>query len=129
MAEAIFQQLLGSAEFGSQSRCADLVKLGMTVTVRGDLDAGGRQLRELRPRQHPAGGRPGRITSRVTQPSRRDEDRRRETMLDQHRQRFFEQVGEAIVEGEHDRARGKRLPRSATLAQFAERQTRKPLAP
>src|ERR1700722_17341816 len=63
------------------------------------------------------------------QPSRRGDHCRRESVLDQHRQRFFDQVGVAVIECEHDRARRKRLCHSATLAEFAERQPGKPLAP
>jgi len=121
--------LLAAAELGSQSCGGNLVELGMTVTVRGDLNASGRQLRELFPREHTAGCRPGCVLSRIEQPSRRDEHCRRESVLEQYRQRFFDEVGVAVIECEHDRARRKRLSGPAALAKFAERQSGEPLPP
>jgi hypothetical protein len=129
MAEPILQQAPGAGQLNPQLWFGNLVELRVAVTVRADLDAGRCKLCELTPPKHAVGRRPGGIPCHAAQPPRRDEDSRRESLLDHYRQRRFDEVGVAIIKREHDRARWKRLPGSAALAQFAECQSAEPLMP
>jgi hypothetical protein len=99
--QGVLEQGPADRQLAAQPVLAELVELRMPVAVRADLDPRPGGLDDLTPGQHLARSVASRVLARVGYPAGGDEDRRREAVLTQQRQRVLVEVSEPVIEGEH----------------------------
>ena len=106
MPESVLQQVAAARDRVAELPRAQGVDRLVPVGVRADLDAAAVEVDDLRPGEHRAAERRREPVALAADVGGRHEHRHRPTALDEDR-RDVEEIGEAVVERDHDRALGK----------------------